>query len=406
MPSLQRACDMMSTKPQQSLLAQMMRGDLDVYILDIRRHSNTLIPIARLTSEILLLIFKECRAGSLQLWHAPWIAVTQVCHHWRVLALSTPTLWNVIPLEVGYNSFPRREVLLPWRDRAGKTLLSIHVYDADSSAPSADLSPGLRDVLAGIIFEQLPRAQRFEMGVVAEFPESEMWPPSKFPLLEHLALWNTGVTQLKKNSESLWRLFGQRFPALKTFTMKKSYHFNFTKWTLPPSLTHLELVNTYCAPSSPLSDVLRTLRNLQALEVLSLSCRLVCDSGFSVSAEQVELPYLRYSALEGGMDDYVPLLDHLQFPSSTRIRLNWSLDDRLEKTCLLALADHIRRGPTLQSVHLKPKTNMSGDILGLTFIAWWTKQTAESIPRELESEVDIYVTLFTVYQRLDIADEN
>jgi hypothetical protein len=59
-----------------------------------RRHHA----ISQLPSELLLRIFLFVRSGDSNGCDLDWIVVTQVCRHWRDLALRYPLLWNHINL--------------------------------------------------------------------------------------------------------------------------------------------------------------------------------------------------------------------------------------------------------------------------------------------------------------------
>lgn len=102
----------------------------------IRRHQPLVSPIYRLPVETIAEIFRLCL-----LWRAPTAdakrersdvphLLAQVCHHWRSIAVSTPTLWSEIDLShdpswndlsTG-NDFQRTKL---WLQRSGEAQLSI-----------------------------------------------------------------------------------------------------------------------------------------------------------------------------------------------------------------------------------------------------------------------------------------
>jgi hypothetical protein len=57
------------------------------------RHCNTAASIWHLPSEILLLIFLSTRWADKSGRGFGWIAVSQVCRHWRNPAIGYPRLW-------------------------------------------------------------------------------------------------------------------------------------------------------------------------------------------------------------------------------------------------------------------------------------------------------------------------
>ncbi len=59
-------------------------------------HRNTLIPISRLPPEVLGLVFRLIAPGP----ENKCLAFSQVCHHWRELALNDPQLWRSPIMEI------------------------------------------------------------------------------------------------------------------------------------------------------------------------------------------------------------------------------------------------------------------------------------------------------------------
>lgn len=74
--------------------------DANEYARRLKTRRNELVPIARLPSEILSMVFSMYAHASVQGIHGissraialPWVVVTHVCHHFRSVALAYPSL--------------------------------------------------------------------------------------------------------------------------------------------------------------------------------------------------------------------------------------------------------------------------------------------------------------------------
>ncbi|KAJ3542430.1 hypothetical protein NM688_g5969 [Phlebia brevispora] len=387
----------------------MTRSDIDAYVVDLRRHTNDLVPIARLPPEILLMVFKKCRAGKLQpsrlsLWQAPWITFTQVCHHWRVVALSAPTLWNTMVLEVRNKSLPPSEAIATWLGRTGQTPLVVDVRDSEDSLHQ--LSRRNQQALSDLILEQLPRIRKLDVAMAHEVPSMMQWPSSMSPCMERLSLWNRQCP-----AETIWDVqslavnFSQRFPALRKFTLAGGYQFDFTTWTLPSSLTSLMILNSVPSASQSPSDIMNVLRRLGSLNVLLLENVLPHDAKPFVGMEPVALPTL--SSLQLGDTEYKFLLSHLVLPPSTTLNLKWGMDDLHEESRFSTLARHLRRGRPLRSAYLMPESYCDGAMSWFEFAAWWDVQTVESMEEQAEEDkADVWVVWCPGTLQADMVDND
>ncbi|KAJ3542429.1 hypothetical protein NM688_g5968 [Phlebia brevispora] len=244
--------------------------------------------------------------------------MTHVCHRWRDVALAAPTLWPSISISVHDKPFPSSEAMAVWLGRTGKALLSAEVWGHDFWSQRAT-SP-VRELLSSFIIEQLPRMREFDLSTPRELPSSFEWPPSVYPCLDSLYLDSeTPTWEPKVDSISLRRDFSRHFPALKKLTLKNYHQFDFQTWTLPPTLTHLEIQNYMFTLTSALPNVLEVLRRLRSLSKLSLLDTFSHDSDLPGNLEAVELPLLQSLTLRGRMDDNKLLLDHLQSPPFARL---------------------------------------------------------------------------------------
>jgi hypothetical protein len=78
-------------------VAEHLRTTFDT-IVKLQRQRNALSPVYKIPAELLVDIFVEC----LPRWNegepAHRLACSQVCHHWRTVALSRPLLWTYLDL--------------------------------------------------------------------------------------------------------------------------------------------------------------------------------------------------------------------------------------------------------------------------------------------------------------------
>ncbi|KAK0193151.1 hypothetical protein F5146DRAFT_1223153 [Armillaria mellea] len=89
-----------------------LRIKQDLTLQDLESHTSVFSPIRRLPEEILLRIFEigsrhDDNSADPKHW-APWV-FSYVCHHWRVLTHSSPSLWA--RLYVNFASLPPRNLL-------------------------------------------------------------------------------------------------------------------------------------------------------------------------------------------------------------------------------------------------------------------------------------------------------
>ncbi|PBK59637.1 hypothetical protein ARMSODRAFT_849420, partial [Armillaria solidipes] len=79
-------------------LLSILERELDNAQCDLDNHKSIFAPIRRLPDDLLLCIFKFAShriANQLSTpSHAPWVLL-RVCHSWRNIALTSPTLWSV-----------------------------------------------------------------------------------------------------------------------------------------------------------------------------------------------------------------------------------------------------------------------------------------------------------------------
>lgn len=306
------------------------RQALDAYILTIRRQSNTLVPIARLPPEILSRVFYECvqlsdSTTGESLWTLWWIKATHVCHHWRAVFLSTPTLWGDVTLSSRVSGEPMQE----WLARSQGTLIEVKINEPRSSLPPTRIKQLILDPLLDV----WPRVRLLRLSLPQSIVDSMKWPHFISLSLEHLVLYGSAVGSRPRNRPNLAAAFPrtlkERFPCLKTLSTH-GHLFDFKTWSLPTSLTTLNVLNRV-APSQKtvtLAETVHALQQLTSLNELSLDYALPEDTTADwPTTESISLPSLQTLKLCGSARLHAWLLNILDFPSTTQLKLSLSIDN-------------------------------------------------------------------------------
>jgi hypothetical protein len=236
----------------------------------LKIYRNTLVPISRLPTEILTIIFSLLASlgvleSSLPIAPSP---VSHVCHRWRDISLNLPYLWNHINFttltSAGAAEMLARSKTVPLHLEAWTTLWSIAELEA------------------------------FEMQIGAHIYHTR-----------HLSVTATG--------EHLVRTFGQLVssaPSLEQFSIA---NLGLSRETLPlvipdtlfhgiaPKLIHLCLNNCGIRWESPL------LKNLRDLELISFPSRALTTLNTWLDALN-QMPQLERLSLQDGIPTYSTFL--------------------------------------------------------------------------------------------------
>lgn len=292
-----------------------------------RRGQNALRPVSQLPPELLEAIFAEvtckhqsahgntlivCMDCQRPFDDSPYrddrLSASQVCHHWRQVALDSPRLWTSITTAMG-NIFMEQQII-----RASTLPLTIHIYLSEF-VQADEIAMAMRCLCREIhrikefridrwsalsaspmkewyeAAEDAPNAVSLETVVVAaaylSMPDAPAFLCHPCPSLRVLRLEDTQITQISPNM----------FPSLQSLTLRMG-----------------------ARPAAPerLERILALLGGLPFLTTLSLS------QGPFLTAEQpptvpVQLPRLRSIALRNSC---ILLLRHLILPKSVNVSLS------------------------------------------------------------------------------------
>ena len=222
-----------------TLLAEVKR--LQKKILANRSQRNAVIPrIALLPNEILAEIFlqfvrdfrKDLGEQSTMCSPYKWLSITQVCHHWRDVALRMPSLWTWIP---ACAPFSYVKVFL---ERSQTSLLTIYPGVASNKGQFA-FDPRILDVLLQVR-DRLERIElQFDFSLMRASPRYSK--DFAFPRLETVYLKRiSGISQGAPEHE-FWVFPDAEMPQLRRMTLE-GLPPEFTSSMLPETLEQLAVL--------------------------------------------------------------------------------------------------------------------------------------------------------------------
>ncbi|KDQ51901.1 hypothetical protein JAAARDRAFT_62254 [Jaapia argillacea MUCL 33604] len=273
-------------------------------ILLLRAYRNSLAPISRLPPELLTKIFAldglGWEAGRAQPCRNLWLRVTHVCRRWRVIALSSPTLWTH-PLIAFPSWFP--EML---RRSRGAPL----VVDATQAV--------VRPTQFREIFGQVHRIR--ELRIHNDYPELkailQSLPIRHAPILESL------FVRIRYDRLCLGQcndaIFSLVAPQLSTLSLIDCH----VKWDSPllrgTRLVHLEVQTIETSAIPTMDQLLGVLKNNPSLKTICLWNVLPSlpegIPDLPTPSSKVHLPHLRHLDIAGEGIEAANLLSHLSYP--------------------------------------------------------------------------------------------
>ncbi|KAI0322283.1 hypothetical protein OF83DRAFT_1289452 [Amylostereum chailletii] len=298
-------------------------GAIQHLLCTLKSRRNSFSPIASLPPEILAYVFEirmedpgpplavsyNSSAGRPPL---EWIVVTQVCGHWRQVALSQPRLWTEIPFAFGHRWtkwFLERAKHAPISVRKGLSnsvgasteahLIPNHIHHTKEL-----ILTGLLPSIQNVLQESTSGAPYLECLQISPYPLSH---GSTLPLPAHL---------FANNAPKLRRL------VLRGFTIPWSS-------TLLNNLTLLEIdlgpgtSSASTPPSFLFSDIMGGLSRMHFLQKLVLKdCLPLWSAPHPESV--IPLPHLSQIDLQGPARTSYEVLNRLRIPSRVRVKLTCS----------------------------------------------------------------------------------
>lgn len=297
-------------------------------ILDSKRQINTLVPIGRLPSEVLVEIFIHCRNLAIAANSAmgaasrhdrtirplppyAWLKITHVCHRWRQAALDFPRLWSVVVLS------GRVECAHELLSRAKMAPLTV-CSAPPKTPPTPIIERVLRDREHLVTVDICTRGGNFP-GLTAD--------PA--PNLENLALQYTDSRySLASNARHalLDHFVSCDLPCLRTLSLQGGLRV----WPAPllkPTLTHLRLCCREMTPgrlpisTSSLMDALAAMPLLQELDLGNVFAPMTDEDWSDDDVHPTVLPKLHRLNLVEDTLRCADLLRRLSFPPTAVLSL-------------------------------------------------------------------------------------
>ncbi|KAF7797550.1 hypothetical protein EIP86_008750 [Pleurotus ostreatoroseus] len=268
--------------------------------LERRRHHNARAAISSLPYRWLW----DGQSGQVDISH--------VSHHWRNVALSTPSLWT----DVNASDNIPFDLVKAWIRRSQQACLSITVRSTNQR-------------LLDLVSQEVRRTEDLTLRITPAGLPNLSWVqcPSS---LKTLTVARDSGTPINLATEVVYKDFAKnveaRFPAL-TNIETEGFPFDFHQWRLPVTLTQLAVDIGEYPSTYTLDIILETFRHLPLLEGLRMARALPCTitSTPNTRLDSVPLPRLKILALFGHVIPCIRVLDCLEYPPSTKLNLQFEM---------------------------------------------------------------------------------
>lgn len=282
----------------------------------LKRRRNAVIAVSRLPADLFHRIFLFVRQGdgNVRSMGDGWIAVSQVCHYWRNLALSYPLLWNQIHM-----SYPQ------WASEMLQRSQSVPLIVHADLGIKLTSSLNFRHLISAL--SHITRIREVHVVLrpgnyhIATKIASTMITMSA-PILESLSL---SVIENKSTPVTPPTfLGGQILPSLRQL---KLVEVELAQPIVCPHLKQLEIQHNHYRKPYTMDDLITFLQQTPLLTDLVLRNVLQFEGGEKeqYTGRPAELPHLLTFRLQGHMD----ILDHLVLPFNTALALHlfdWGFD--------------------------------------------------------------------------------
>lgn len=301
-----------------------------------RSQRNACADICRLPDELLEEILSHTadeQRGSISS-----IAVSQVCRHWRGIALGCARLWS----NISATHKTRAELVRTLLVRSRASPLDVRV----SISPSHEGRP---QEMLRMILDELPRIHHFQAALphaLYEAVASKFCSPA--PQLRSMSL--SYVSTLGGHDHEAMPLpmsvFPGGLPMLKVLTVD-GFRVPWALSLARPTVTHLTLHSPIrvIPDSSSAQVLLETLRRMPALVTLELGgCVLPLDlPDLSIDKYPVALPLLTHLRLSGKIANFTWLLNHLHLSPYINLDLDTRVDCAIPGDVLISLGQSVIR---------------------------------------------------------------
>ncbi|KAF5325130.1 hypothetical protein D9619_010050 [Psilocybe cf. subviscida] len=264
---------------------------------------NALAPVFKLPNEILVDIFLILRnfwKPSLKCWHQ----VTQVCRHWRHVAIDAPILWTDIYVL-------SHEYTLLMLQRSQKAPLEVHF--AETHFPSPHLMTTIPVVLAEI--------ERIRTLSFTQKPSTFLETAQIFLMNQDrqaLILENLNIEC--SESDPIWFNFSLDSFHPSASLRQLSLSSVQIDWNMLPitNLTHISFANTRTPIEVTGAQLMSALRPMVNLEELSIALDDIRLCHYGPNLQSIHLPCLKNLAVYSDRQDHIQLfLSYIIHPQLT-----------------------------------------------------------------------------------------
>ncbi|KAF8481677.1 hypothetical protein DFH94DRAFT_825602, partial [Russula ochroleuca] len=277
----------------------------------LKRYRNTFVPISRLPTEILSIVFKFCLLASLDVLDSSLpialTAISHVCHRWRDISLNMPYLWSHVNFAkltpAGTAEMLARAKMAPLHLEVKTSRWSVKKFEAIKGQVEAHINHTRR---LSIMSTTQNLVQTFRLLV------------SSAPSLEQFSIVNRSRSNLPPTIPV--NIFDGIAPKLINLRLDNCG----IRWESPflRGLRDLQLSSYPLGARTTVDTWLDALNQMSQLEKLSLRDHIPIYSAIRLPVIPVVLSSLTELDISASARDCVAVLAHLVLPALTRLCVN------------------------------------------------------------------------------------